>query len=69
MQDTSFQEILDAVRRQVAVRALKSPQLSVSEAAALAGFAENSSFTRWFGKHFQQSPSSWRQQNMSPRLS
>ena len=68
-QDTSFQEILDAVRRQVAVRALKSSQLSVSEAAALAGFAENSSFTRWFGKHFQQSPSSWRQQNMSPRLS
>ncbi len=62
---TSFQETLDAVRRQVAVRALKNPQLSVSEAATLAGFAENSSFTRWFSKHFEQSPSGWRQQHLS----
>ena len=37
--------------------------------AALAGFAENSSFTRWFGKHFHQSPSSWRQQNLNRSLS
>lgn len=65
-QDTSFQQTLDAVRSQVAVRALKNPQLSISEAASLAGFAENSSFTRWFSKHFQQSPSSWRQQRILP---
>ncbi len=61
---TSFQETLDAVRRQAAIRALKNPQLSVSEAAALSGFMENSSFTRWFSKHFQQSPSAWRQQQL-----
>ncbi len=67
--DTSFQEALDTVRRQAALRALKNPQLSISEAASLAGFAENSSFTRWFSKHFQQSPSSWRQQNSSSTLS
>lgn len=59
---TSFQDTLDAVRSQAAVRALQNPQLSIGEAAALAGFAENSSFTRWFSKQFQQSPSSWRQQ-------
>ena len=68
-QNTSFQETLDAVRSQAALRALQNPQLSVSEAAAQAGFAENSSFTRWFSKHFQQSPSSWRQQTLSRRLS
>ena len=59
---------LDAVRSQAALRALQNPQLSVSEAAAQAGFAENSSFTRWFSKHFQQSPSSWRQQNLNRSL-
>ncbi|MEG1768453.1 MAG: AraC family transcriptional regulator [Comamonas sp.] len=63
--NTSFQETLDAVRSQAAVRALKNPHLSVSEAAALSGFAENSSFTRWFSKHFQQSPSQWRLQHLS----
>ena len=68
-QNTSFQETLDAVRSQAALRALQNPQLSVSEAAAQAGFAENSSFTRWFSKHFQQSPSSWRQQNLNRSLS
>ena len=61
---TSFQETLDAVRSQAAIRALKNPDLSVSEAAALSGFMENSSFTRWFSKHFQQSPSAWRQQQL-----
>lgn len=68
-QNTSYQETLDAVRSQAALRALQNPQLSVSEAAAQAGFAENSSFTRWFSKHFQQSPSSWRLQNLNRRLS
>ncbi len=57
------------MRSQAALRALQNPQLSVSEAAAQAGFAENSSFTRWFSKHFQQSPSSWRQQNLNRSLS
>jgi len=50
------------------VRALKNPHLSVSEAAALSGFAENSSFTRWFSKHFQQSPSQWRLQHLAGPL-
>lgn len=61
---TSFQDLLDAVRSQAASRALKDPRLSVSETAALAGFSEISSFTRWFSKHFHQSPSSWRQQQL-----
>ena len=67
--NTSFQETLDAVRSQAALRALQNSQLSISEAATLTGFAENSSFTRWFSKHFQQSPSSWRQQNLNRKLS
>lgn len=58
---TSFQDTLDAVRSEVALRVLKNPEVPISEAASLAGFAENSSFTRWFNKHFQQSPTNWRQ--------
>lgn len=65
---TSFQDSLDAVRSQAAIRALKNPQFSISEAASLAGFVENSSFTRWFSKHFDQSPSSWRQQHLPQPL-
>lgn len=67
--NTSFQETLDVVRSQAAQRALQNPQLSISEAATLTGFAENSSFTRWFSKHFQQSPSRWRQQHLNRQLS
>lgn len=61
--NTSFQDTLDAVRTQAALRALRNPRLSISEAAAQSGFSENSSFTRWFSKQFQQSPSAWRQQH------
>lgn len=67
--DTSFQDTLDSVRTQAAVRALRNPRLSISEVAALTGFAENSSFTRWFSKQFQQSPSLWRQQHHSDTVS
>lgn len=59
---TCFQDLLDTVRSEAAVRALKNPRLSISETAALTGFAEISSFTRWFSKRFHQSPSHWRQQ-------
>lgn len=61
--NTSFQDTLDAVRTQAAMRALRNPRLSISEAAAQSGFSENSSFTRWFNKQFLQSPSQWRQQH------
>lgn len=57
---TSFQLALNAVRVQTATRALKNPRLSISEVALQTGFAENSSFTRWFNVEFQQSPSHWR---------
>lgn len=59
---TSFQETLDQVRSQAATRALRSRRLAISDAASLCGFSETSSFTRWFSKNFQQSPSQWRQQ-------
>lgn len=62
---TSFQHVLDSVRTQNALRALQNPQHSISDAAFQTGFAENSSFTRWFMKHFAQSPSDWRHNHLS----
>lgn len=62
--DTNFQKTLDEVRTQAVIRALQNPQLSMGDAAALAGFTESSSFTRWFNKHFDKSPSAWRQQHL-----
>lgn len=60
--NTNFQKTLDEVRTKAVIRALQNPQLSMSDTASLAGFTESSSFTRWFCKHFDQSPSAWRQQ-------
>ena len=62
---TSFQLALNAVRMQTATRALKNPRLSISDVALQTGFAENSSFTRWFNAEFQQSPSNWRAVNFA----
>ncbi|CAM4273778.1 Transcriptional regulator [Comamonas aquatilis] len=66
--NTNFQKSLDEVRTAAVIRALQNPQLSMSDAASLAGFTESSSFTRWFSKHFDQSPSSWRQQHLRHQI-
>ncbi|MEG0047070.1 MAG: helix-turn-helix domain-containing protein [Comamonas sp.] len=44
---------------------MKNPRLSISDVALQTGFAENSSFTRWFNAEFQQSPSNWRTLNFA----
>ena len=38
-------------------------RFGITDAAALSGFSEASSFSRWFAQHFQQTPSYWRTQN------
>ena len=59
---TSYQQCLDNVRTHAAKRGLSNARLSINEVAVQAGFAENSSFTRWFQSRHQLSPSQWRQQ-------
>jgi len=61
-EDTSYNELLDAVRRTQAVSLLADSDYSLTEIALLLGFTETSAFHRAFKRWFQQTPSEYRQQ-------
>lgn len=53
---TSFQQLLDDTRRELAERYLAQPQVTLGETSYLLGFAEQSIFTRACKRWFQVSP-------------
>jgi AraC-like DNA-binding protein len=57
----SFGAILNEIRRDMAVRYLRSSNQSMTSIAHLTGYSALSSFTRWFASEFGQSPRRWRQ--------
>ncbi|HEY0844485.1 MAG TPA: AraC family transcriptional regulator [Noviherbaspirillum sp.] len=57
---TSFHEIVDDVRRELARRYLAQPQLALSQAACLLGFTDRSTFSRACKRWFDLSPSQYR---------
>ena len=57
---TTFSEVVDAVRRELAMRYLPNGRMSLGEIASLLGFAAPSSFSRWYRATFDASPSSSR---------
>lgn len=59
----TFAELLDETRRDLAKLYLANADRSVSEVAALIGYASASSFSRWFTDQFGLSPSAWRRAN------
>jgi len=58
---TSYQAVLDDVRRAMSRRLLAATDLAESEVAFLLGFAELNSFTRAFRGWEGASPRRWRQ--------
>jgi len=58
----SYQQLLDEVRRDLAVRHLREPHLSTTDIAYLLGFAEPSGFVRSFKRWTGQTPGAYRQQ-------
>jgi AraC-like DNA-binding protein len=58
--DFSFQDVLDATRRELAQVYLRDPALSALDVALLLGYAEQSSFTRAFRAWFGTTPTAWR---------
>ncbi|KVE39935.1 hypothetical protein WS68_18845 [Burkholderia sp. TSV86] len=56
----TYQEILLAVRREVALDYLCNPDVQISELALLLGYSEISAFSRAFHRWFDTSPSEWR---------
>lgn len=55
-EDRSFADVLDGVRRELAVRYLGDPDLAIYEVAFLLGYAEPSSFHRAFRRWTGESP-------------
>lgn len=55
-----FGELLTQVRREMAERYLSDKDCSLTHVAAMLGYAQLSSFTRWFTIEFGASPSAWR---------
>ena len=65
-QDTSFTDLLDRTRHELALSHLADPGCSISEVAYLLGFADTSNFTRAFRRWTGQSPTEHRRANGSP---
>jgi AraC-like DNA-binding protein len=56
----TFSSLLDQVRAELAMRHLAHSNQRLSEIAGALGFSELSAFSRWFSRHFDCSPSTWR---------
>lgn len=54
----AFRQVVDQVRRELAVKHISNPRLSLLEVAAMVGFAEQSSFTRAYRQWTGHPPSS-----------
>ena len=61
---TSFQELLQRIRQELAQSYLKTPQYSVNEVAFLLGYSESSAFQRAFKNWVGQTPTVFRRANM-----
>jgi AraC-like DNA-binding protein len=57
---TTFREVSDAVRAQLAQEYLSDPRVSIAEVALLLGFSEQASFHRAFRRWTRESPGRWR---------
>lgn len=57
---TTYQNVLDEVRRDMALEHLRDPQRTVSEIAFLVGFVEVGAFTRAFKRWTGENPSTYR---------
>lgn len=57
---TSFRELLDAERQQLAAQLLLSTEMKLEELAAHLGFSDTAGFTRAFHRWFDQAPGEFR---------
>lgn len=59
---TSFTNVLNEVRKDLAPRYLRQRHYSLGRVSEILGYSTQGSFTRWFASLFHQSPSQWRAQ-------
>ncbi|CAB3769074.1 AraC family transcriptional regulator [Paraburkholderia humisilvae] len=58
--ETSFSELIEEVRRDLAVRYLLNPRYPIGRVATLLGYGHQGSFTAWFQARFGMTPRDWR---------
>ena len=63
---TSYQQLLDSTRRELAERYLRQRRLSLAEAAYLLGFSDQGNFTRACKRWFALTPGQYRMRNDAP---
>lgn len=56
----TFSGLLDAVRKDLALRYMENRKYPLQAVSRLLGFASPSSFSRWFAEEFATSPREWR---------
>ena len=60
--DTSHQQLVDELRKSLALRYLDDPSMAIGEVAYLLGFSESSAFHRAFKRWTGQTPNEYRRQ-------
>jgi AraC-like DNA-binding protein len=63
---SSLSKLVDGVRRELAVRYLSNSRYQLIEIAEMLGYAQPSSFTRWFVAQFGVSPTRWQARLRAP---
>ena len=67
-ESTSYEQLVDEVRRETAIRMIGEGELSLTSIAYELGFLDPSSFTRAFRRWTNMSPTSFRQQQVAERV-
>jgi AraC-like DNA-binding protein len=57
---TSFRELLEDSRCEIARQLLESSSMSIGEIATTLDYSDGSAFARAFSRHFGTAPSAWR---------
>ncbi|WP_043288809.1 AraC family transcriptional regulator [Paraburkholderia oxyphila] len=58
--DTTFSDLIEEVRHDLAVRYMSNRRYSIGRVSALLGYTRHASFTQWFTRHFGMAPKAWR---------
>lgn len=65
----TFTDILNEVRRELALRYVENPQYAMLRVAELLGYSSASTFTRWFSLQFGEPPLAWRRRHANGNTS
>jgi AraC-like DNA-binding protein len=64
-EETTFRDLLDDLRKQLATQYLTNPDLELAEVALLLGFSQSTAFHRAFRRWTGQTPAEFRRKHSS----